>query len=259
MTEPIPDPARIELLNPDSFPSYQIRNRRELLHLMNSMVAKRALVTAYIDGGPFSFVTALLAVTVDGDSIILDASPDEKLNDRATQAEELLCTTRLDGVRVQFSTGTPDRFPHDGYSALRCPFPELAIRLQRREYYRLPVPMSNPVSCTILITDEDGSKRPVEARVVDISAGGIGITVPTGTMDMKVGMDFPECHLAIPESGMLQVGLRIRNYFVTTNRSGIEVARVGCEFVKLPNKAMTQIQRYIFRVERERKSLETNP
>lgn len=258
MTDHAPDAARTSLLNPESFPSYQIRNRREIVHLMNSLMDKRALLTAYVDGGPFSFVTAVLAVTKDGESIILDASPDETLNERATAADALVCAARLDGVRVQFSVGTPERFAHDGYSALLCPLPELAIRLQRREFYRLQVPISNPVTCAITVRASDTDEKTVEVRAVDISAGGIGIAVPVGELDIKVGMELGECVLMIPDSGSIKVALRVRNQFLTTNRSGLEVLRLGCEFVDLPNKVVTQIQRYIFKVERERKALEAS-
>lgn len=258
MTDHAPDAARTSLLNPESFPSYQIRNRKEIVHLMNSLVDKRALLTAYVDGGPLSFVTAVLAITVDGESVILDASPDETLNDRATAAAALVCAARLDGVRVQFNVGTPERFPHDGYSALRCPLPELAIRLQRREFYRLPVPISNPVRCAITVRQGEADEKTVEVRAVDISAGGIGIAVPVGELDIKVGTELGDCMLMIPDSGSIKVALRVRNQFLTTNRSGLEVLRLGCEFVGIPNKVVTQIQRYIFKVERERKALEAN-
>ena len=48
--------------------------------------------------------------------------------------------------------------------------------------------------------------------------------------------------------------LCVRNLFEVTTRSGSHFARIGCEFVGLPAPRLTMVQRYITRVERERKA-----
>lgn len=224
---------------------------------MSSLAEKRILLTAYLDGGPFLFMTAVLGVTVD-DAIILDASADEKMNERATQAETLTCTGRFGGVRIQFSVSDAVRFPHDGLEAMRCPLPQSVLRLQRREFYRLPVPFSNPVICTINLNTEDGGQKAVTVRVVDISNDGIGLIAPAEELVFEPGQVFEHCTLSIPESGATDVVLKMRNVFRISNPFGGESVRAGCQFVDLPNRVVTKIQRYIFKVERERRALETN-
>jgi c-di-GMP-binding flagellar brake protein YcgR len=49
----------------------------------------------------------------------------------------------------------------------------------------------------------------------------------------------------------------VRSVFEMTTRSGSKSQRAGCEFVKLPGPMLTLIQRYIIKVERERKARES--
>lgn len=257
MTHPKPASPYEALLNPVLFPSYQIHNAKEILRLMRTLAEKRILLTAYLDGGPFLFMTAVLGVTNDG-QIILDASADEKMNQRAAEAETLTCTGRLDGVRIQFSVSGTVRFPHDGLEAILCPLPLSVLRLQRREFYRLPVPISNPVKCTIFLNNEDGSKRAVMVRVVDISNDGIGVIAAIDDLVFEPGQIFEHCALSVPESDATDVALQLRNVYRIDNRFGGQSQRAGCQFLGLTNHMVTKIQRYIFKMERERRTLETN-
>ena len=69
-----------------------------------------------------------------------------------------------------------------------------------------------------------------------------------------VGTVFENCRMDIPEEGVLQVNLVIRSAFHVKARNGHEHLRIGCEFMNLPGNRMNMIQRYITRVERDRKT-----
>lgn len=259
MTDANPAPYSEALLDPASFPRYQVRNEKEIVRLMSTLAEKRILLTAYLDGGPFLFMTAVLGMTAD-DKIILDASADDKMNQRIAEAESVTCTGRLDGVRIQFSVVGSERFPHQGLEAILCPRPQRVLRLQRREYYRQPVPISKPVECTIYTcdADADGSERAVKVRVVDISNDGISVIAPIDELVFEPGQVFEHCVLSVPESDATDVTLQMRNVYRINNRFGGETQRAGCQFMNLPNRIVTKIQRYIFKVERERRALETS-
>jgi len=241
------------LLDPETFSQYVVSDHREIVRLMNALVDKREFVTAHLDGGS-SFITAVLAVTADGDAIVLDASPDEKLNGRATAGGEITCTARLERVRLQFELTALERFPHEGYLALRAPLPDSVLRLQRREFFRLATPVAAPLMCTIVHQDENGTKRSIPVKVLDISSGGVAVIVPPAELPLAAGMEFDDCRLALPESEPLAVRIRVRNLFYIDRQSGTRVLRAGCEFIGLSNSLMARIQRYIFKVERDRKA-----
>jgi c-di-GMP-binding flagellar brake protein YcgR len=96
----------------------------------------------------------------------------------------------------------------------------------------------------------------VEADVVDISGGGLAITVPPNGIVFEPDMEFADCRLMLPEVGPIATALRVRNLFRITNRDGSVVLRAGCEFLNLSASMASSIQRYILRTERERNARE---
>lgn len=71
---------------------------------------------------------------------------------------------------------------------------------------------------------------------------------------LAIGSVLPNCRLDIPEEGVIQANLIIRNAYQITMRNGSRHLRVGCEYVDLPGNRLSMIQRYITRIERERKA-----
>ena len=234
-------------LDPEAFARYAIHDRREILQLLNSLLERREALTAYIDGG-LSFVTEVRAISPDG-ALVIDAPVDETLHARAGHAAQLVCTTRLDRVNIQFSLEATAQITHKNHPALSAALPESVLRLQRREYFRLPTPQSEPVMCSIAHTLPDGQKKTFTVRILDISGGGLAIVVPPAELPFEPGMEFNQCHLDLPDNEPLVVGLKVRNLY-TVEKTGITVMRAGCEFFGLSRQMMAKIQRYMFRLER---------
>lgn len=248
---------RHEILDPKAFPDFVIRDRREILHLCKTMQEKRTLMSAFLDPNT-SFVTALLDVDEDKRVLTLDTSPDTSLTEQAARAAELVCVTRLDGVRLQFSVMAPALIVDQGLAVLRVPVPDAVLRLQRREFFRQTVPMANAVSCVIVVTNEAGEQHSMPIRVLDISNGGIAVLVPPEGIDFAPGQEFEQCVVSIPEQAPVTVKLRVRNLFHVSSHGGHPALRAGCEFYDMPAKFMTSVQRYIFQIERDRRALEPN-
>lgn len=249
--------SRNEILDLEKFPNYLVRDKRSIAQLVTALAEKRCLLSIFLPGGT-SFVSAVLSIADDGSWLILDRSPDETLNERASRVEVLTCVTRLEGIRIQFDLDGVDRFPYDGFEALRAAMPRVLLRLQRRECYRLSVPISNPVSCRITTRSTTGEQRTTELRVLDISAGGLALVVQPEQLDLQPGITFDNCQLVLPEVEPAAVKLKLRNQFMLETRSGAKIVRAGCEFIDLPGKLATNLQRYIFKVERDRRALQTS-
>lgn len=253
MSDSTEDIARHPLLNPDALSRYLVHDQRAIVQILTRLVEKRALLALHLDRRA-SFITAILAVSPDERAIVLDASPDETLNELALGATELVCTTKLDRIRLQFSLSALERFPHDGYLALRTALPDAVLRLQRREFFRLTAPVSASLSCTILVDRADRARESVPIRILDISSGGLAVVVPPAGLEMSPGTTFEDCRLALPESQPIAVRIRVRNLFNIERPNGVVLRRAGCEFIGLSNPDAARIQRYIFSVERDRKA-----
>lgn len=257
MTDQTDYDSRNEILDLEKFPNYLVRNRRSVVQYVTSLAEKRCLLSVFLPGGT-SFVSAVLSVADDGTWLILDRSPDELVNDRASRAEVLTCVTRLDGIRIQFDLAGVDRFPYDGFEALQATMPQVLLRLQRRECYRLSVPISNPVTCRITVNTPTGEQKTTSLRVLDISAGGLALVVEPDTLELHAGATFENCQLVLPEVEPTAIKLKLRNQYKLETRSGTTQIRAGCEFIDPPTKVATSVQRYIFKVERDRRTLQTS-
>ena len=63
-----------------------------------------------------------------------------------------------------------------------------------------------------------------------------------------------DCRIMLPGDALLNASLQVRNKFAVMTRTGYHFVRMGCEFLNLPAAKSGLVQRYIIRVERERKA-----
>jgi c-di-GMP-binding flagellar brake protein YcgR len=244
--------ARSETLaEPADISQYLVRSPREILFLLRQLTAKKSLISVFFDGGQ-SALLSLLDVDEDDGTLTLDVAPEEQLNARLQRSTKLACETQLDRVQIRFQLAGPlASAQFEGGPALSAHVPEAVLRLQRREHYRIVTPISQPLRCLIPMRDAKGTKI-FEARVLDVSGGGIALAAPTNGAEFNPGMQFESCKLEIPDSPPLVMKLLVRNLFKVTQINGTELVRAGCQFVGLTPAQEAALQRYILRLERER-------
>lgn len=263
MSEPQQTPERQEpaqkpdpIVVPEAFSQYLLHAQSEILFILRALVMGGARITVYFNEGKDFLLTALIAV--DDDGIVLDYGSSAEMNRRALAADKLFCITTHERVRVQFQIRGVRKIEHEGRPAFRAPLPDTLLRLQRREYYRLTTPLAAPLKCRIPLPPAGNVERePVEVNVVDISGGGLGIIAPPENVVFDADMVFPNCRIELPEVGAITATLQVKNLFEVTLRNGSRVKRSGCQFVDLPGPMLTLVQRYIIKVERERKARES--
>jgi flagellar brake protein len=146
---------------------------------------------------------------------------------------------------------------YQGRPAFRAAFPDSLLRLQRREFYRLTVPIARPLRCILPYQKADGSRAQLEVKVVDISGGGLAVVAPPEGIGFEADAEFPNCRLELPEVGIIVATVKVCSMFEITLRNGSTIKRAGCQFKTLPGPMLTLVQRYIIKVERERKARES--
>jgi c-di-GMP-binding flagellar brake protein YcgR len=244
---------KFELLHSDEYSQYLLHDKPAVLFNLRALMKQRVMLSAFIDAGADSFLTAILAVTADEGHLILDAASDEAVNRRVDGAAQLICVSQLDRIKIQFAVRDLRRHAFEGHEAFRVPLPDVLLRQQRREYYRLTAPTQHGLACLIPVAQgAEARVKSVEAHVLDISGGGLAVLVPPSEMAFEADMEFPDCRLMLPETGPIATAIRVRNLFRITGRDGSVMLRAGCEFVGLPQSMAATIQRYILRAERER-------
>lgn len=248
-------PLRFELEQHSDYSKFLLYSKAEIVFVLRSLIQKGAMATVYFDQGKSFMLTSVLAIGADNNGFILDIGGDDETNTKALAADKLILTTAVDKVKIQFSLNKLSETSYEGRPAFLATLPETLLRLQRREYFRLSTPIASPIKCTIPMKRADGSALVVEAPLLDISGGGVGLMVhPEQSGLYETGATFNDCRISLPEEGLLVTTLRVRNAFDVTAKNGSHYVRVGCEFVDLQGSRLSMIQRYITRIERERKA-----
>ena len=138
---------------------------------------------------------------------------------------------------------------HEGKPALSMAWPTQLRRVQRREFFRVDIPASNPAYCLI----EDASLPDGQARfrIADISAGGLQLVDRDNLLTQTaIGTIFDACTLELPDTGELDVALRVLRSTHLTQDNGKPQHHVACRYFNLPDKLQIAIQQYIGTLER---------
>ncbi|MGE5027386.1 MAG: flagellar brake protein [Betaproteobacteria bacterium] len=234
----------------DDFDKYSITWKKEIVFLLRAIMEKGGLISAHFDHGKNFILTSIIDINADRDEVILDFGATEALNLRILGSDKIIFVTSHDKVKVQFVANRIEKIRFEGRDAFRIKLPESVIKLQRREFFRISTPITSPLKCIVPIEKD----LKVEMTVVDISIGGIGVVLPQCDVAFTRGMVFHDCHLALPDIGNIVGTLEIRSVFDATMRNGQPSKRAGCMLVDLSASMQAMIQRYIIKIERERRA-----
>jgi c-di-GMP-binding flagellar brake protein YcgR len=244
-----------ELLSTDEFSEYMLKAKGEMFSVFKGLVEHVSQLTMFFNGGKDMILTSIVSYGDRG--LVLDLGASSEMNRKALEADKLFCVTQLEKVKIQFILRGLQRIESGGRPAFLAGLPENVLRLQRREYYRLTTPIARPLKCVIPVPSTDGQPQLIQANVADISGGGLALAGLPLDMTIDTHMEFPGCKIELPEVGSVVVGLEICSVYETVSRIGQRSRRAGCQFIRLPGPMLTLIQRYIIKVERERKARES--
>ncbi|MES2319314.1 MAG: flagellar brake protein [Pseudomonadota bacterium] len=235
----------------ENWHDFEIVSRREIIALLRAIGEKKQLIRMLIHGEADVCVTSILEVDADGDQLILDCSINKEQNLRALAASGLRFETTLDKIRILFAGPGIEASMFEGSAAFSMPIPQTMVRLQRREYYRMDTPVSNPVRVSLTMPPQQGGGIAV-FPLADISCGGIALLDAKMELDNTIGLNYLGCRLDLPEIGPVPMTLQVRNSLDLTLLNGKPNRRLGMEFVNLTRGGLAQVQRYITKLERER-------
>ncbi|MGD8926116.1 MAG: flagellar brake protein [Thioalkalispiraceae bacterium] len=231
---------------------YLLENRISVLAKLKQLAKLNSMVTATFDNGNNSMNTSIIEVLKDMDLVALDYGPTESLNARLLAADRILFKADVEGVDCQFKASSITKAKLHGEPVFAIPIPESILWVQRREFFRVRIPLGVPVFCEV--KQVDGSYR--KYKVLDISSGGISLHDEYKDLNLEAGIVLSACTLELPEHGHGQVNLEVRN--ILPYRQGDRDAgkKIGCSFVNLGMSFAATIQRYINAVEAARRRLE---
>ena len=237
--------------NEENWHDYEVESRKEIIALLRGIGDSNQLIRMLVRGDADTCVTTILHVDGDNNAVILDRSIDPDQNRRILASTNIAFETTLDKIRILFSTDKVKEFTFGATPALRIALPETLIRLQRREYYRMATPVSNPVRVLVPMPEDLGGGTQ-SFPLADISCGGIAIMDNKLLLGNTIGNDYLNCRVDLPDIGMVTTNLQIRNSLDMTLLNSKTNRRLGCEFVGISRGNLGLVQRYITKLERER-------
>ena len=221
----------------------------EILSVLHDLIHHREPITVYFNGGRDFMLTTLLDARAD--ALIFDPSGDAKTNAKLPQSKTCVFVARLNGIRVQFTTTQAQAFDWGDSDAFWAPLPERVVRLQRRESYRILLPMAKPLMAK-LFTSEGLLMGDWPAH--DLGVSGLGLTV-TRIPKLEVNQSIGRIKLIFEKDKVLTCAAVVRHVTQLGEKQIRANYRVGLSFADLPPSTGVLIQRYITKVEHERRNL----
>lgn len=236
---------------PENESPYAIHNHVEIVHVLNELAKHRVLINLQTREG-VSLVTSVLYVSGDRKFVCIDVSPDDRINQQITDSRHVSFETQSE-IKVRWHSSHLQLVSAADGLAFSLHVPAVIERIQRREYFRLYTPQGNrALMCRIPTEGGD-----IEVTLVDMSAGGIGVTYRGTPHEVFVqGAVLEGCSIDFPEIGRVPMSLRVCGIWNSTStKSGEQIHRIGMQFVNLSRGVTNVVQRYMIQLEAEKISL----
>lgn len=236
--------------NDENLESFAITFRREIVFYLRQLINDGERINVIFDEGRESVLTVLLDVDEEEDQVIFDWGGSETANRRLLEASRIFFVANPQGVRNQFITAKVWQTTYKKRPAFATRIPDKYVRLQRREFFRLHLPMTQRRPCTFRVGD---NPKVWEMSVVDIGLGGVGLECQAAALPLQLGDIVKGAVIDLGKFGKLQLDLEIR-FLGNTTRGTKELSRVGTHFVKLTNAQENELQRFVTFVQREERA-----
>lgn len=229
---------------------FTTKSPREVAYNLRQLVQAGERVSVMFNEGQESFLTILLDVDEDTGLLYFDWGGTESTVRKFLQSERNFFICTPGGIRNQFVVGKVWEAEVDKRRAFATRLPQSFTRLQRREFFRLTLPMSQRPQCSIRSANHP---QALAFSVVDIGIGGVGLEIAQGKLNFVIGETIERVGIPLGTFGRIDVDFKIR-FSAQVTRAGKEITILGCEFVKLSGAQENTLQRFITQIQREIKA-----
>lgn len=236
-------------LTEENIDEFTLSDRRGIIFCLRRLIEDCDPASVIFNEGRDNILTMLLHVNEEQDTLILDWGSSEEVNNRFLASERNFIVAMPHGIRNQFLAEKPRKVTYKKRPAFAIPLPKKYIRLQRREYFRLVLPITQRPKCSFALAN--GSV--LDATVLDVGLGGVALEVDSARVPGEVGEIISGAVIDLNDFGELKANLNIR-YINKTTREIRQTSRVGCKFDKLAPAQEHLLQKYIANVQREERA-----
>lgn len=236
-------------LTDDNHDAFTITFRREIIFYLRQLINDGQQISAIFNEGRDTILTVLLDVNEAKDTLTFDWGSSEEINRRFLASERNFFVATPQGIRNQFLCGKPRQTTYKKHPAFEVRLPKKYVRLQRREYFRLVLPMTLRPKCSF--PAPDGST--LEAAVLDVGLGGVALEVAAASVPLEAGMTIGNVRIELSNFGEFNVAFQVRHIGQAT-RGAKQITRLGCQFEKLARAQEQVLQKFITQVQRDERA-----
>lgn len=237
--------------NVENLDQYMLHSKGEINQRLKQLIKGKSMVTAHCDNGT-TMNTSIIDIIREMELVVLDYGIDEKLVQQLLQSGRVIFKSQFEGVTAQFTTTSLTKAKYQNEPVIAVPIPATMLWLQRRQAYRVRIPLGMPVYCEIPFRDGVIQKF----KLFDISAGGISLDDEDNLLKGEPGNVLENCTLELPEFGRVTLQLEERNCFPINKNDPGRGQRCGFCFYNLGMTDQALITRYIHAIETLRKRTE---
>ena len=217
-----------------------VRSGIEIGRVLDSMREDGATLTANLSA-EMMFLSQFLEVEPVKGYMRLAYSSHKPANAAALAAPRLTLRCNHRGAQFAFAGATPHHVIHAGKPCIECDMPTILVAMQqRRASQRVSIPTQAPIECDVRM-----GPLSFEARVVDISLGGIGTLVSDPTLPVCPGTRLERARIRHPQHTPIEVDLDVRHVTRVTLPNGKRATRIGCQIVSSPQQLEELIRLFI--------------
>jgi c-di-GMP-binding flagellar brake protein YcgR len=227
---------------------FALRDVDGIVALLTELRDCRIMVTLYYDRAAGFTVGHVLEVDAALGAVTFGAASGNDLARGAVaRARETVAVAFVDSTKVQFTLAGAE--PAGGHAAFRFRLPQRVLRIQRRSAPRRQPPAGRPAYCRLPIPGSVDVFEPV--RVLDISVSGLAVLVTPRLFELARDQLLEPCYLDLPDVGQIAVSIRVR--YLEAWPSEVGGRRSGCEFVAVSGAARRALERYVERLEGQKR------
>ena len=210
---------------------YTVDKPDRIAGILKDLDHKLTLVSVRLEADGPLYTSALVRLDSGARELFLDELNPSRAHQQVAAGMSLRVFAALRGVAVRFTTTVARIEQEQGGALYACPYPDTLQYLQRRETFRVHIPMAQRPQIELRAPSWND---PVVAELVDLSGQGMCIELPTTILDtLEIGTTLAFANLLLPDvSERLSGDMRLAN----RRRS----ARDGYEYAGFEIVGMTQ-------------------
>ncbi|MGZ5000304.1 MAG: flagellar brake protein [Methylomonas sp.] len=241
---------------------YLVSNPKLIAEHLTDLFKKKCIISAQFGENNASFLTAIIGLDTKNGILKLDCGPTEILTNQLLNSGKVLFRSEVDGIKVAFKGKHIKKSINDVPPTLQMPIPSTIFWMQRRQFYRVKIPLSHTGSfCEIALKNEqkEGSVETQSAKfqLSDISICGFSFLNPDSSLNsiFESAQWDTQCILHLHDGAHANIGITVKNATNIKASATTTQQRIGCLFTGLTHTFESSILRYMQEIERQTRNI----